>query len=239
MSKPRDYERCAQHRLEAILTVEDQPLCYACIVCLLYADTDTKQLAEWLGRPHKAVMLRAHLFGVHKSEAYLATHSRGFFKAGHIPFNKGLRMPGYCVGRMAETQFKKGQRSGFAGKNWKPLGTIVADPQGFLRIKIRERINGKPVGRDKSIWPLVHWREWEKHYGPIPPGHKVVFKDGNRAHCAIDNLELVTDAEMMRRNSINKLPDELTEVIRLNASLKRRLRKIHEEQNVRFKKPSL
>jgi hypothetical protein len=156
----------------------------------------------------------------------------GRIQAGNVPFNKGIKRPGYAVGRMAETQFKPDNRSGFAEKNWKPVGTIVADPEGFLRIKVRDRIHGLPKGWDKSIWPLMHWREWEKHHGPIPTGHKVVFRDGNRAHCEINNLELITDAEMMRRNSIHKLPDELTEVIRLNASLKRRLRKIREKQNV-------
>lgn len=48
------------------------------------------------------------------------------------PFNKGLRRPGWHVGRMRETQFRKGERSGIAAKNWRPIGTIRTDPDGYL-----------------------------------------------------------------------------------------------------------
>lgn len=31
---------------------------------------------------------------------------------------------------------------------------------------------------------------WEAHYGPIPPRHKLYFRDGVRSNCAIENLYL-------------------------------------------------
>jgi hypothetical protein len=200
----------------------------------MYADHSSAEIALLTGRSVGKVYQTAARLGLHKSAQYLASDipnqnkraNAGSFRAGLVPWNKGRRTPGWAVGRMAETQFKKGQRTGAAEKLWKPVGAIVADHEGYLRIKIRERVNGKPPGWHKDIWPLVHWRVWEQHHGPIPKGHKVVFRDHNRSHCEIENLELITDAEMMKRNSVHNLPPELKQVIILNGALKRRLRRL-------------
>lgn len=42
---------------------------------------------------------------------------------------------------------------------------------------------------------------WEQNHGPIPKGMNVVFKDNNPRNMEISNLELITDAELSRRNS--------------------------------------
>ena len=234
MTKPREYERCTQHRLRAILTVEDQALCYACIVCALYADMDTKELAALVNHSPRAISQIAHKYGVLKSADYMATHECGRIQPGSVPPNKGLRRPGYAPGRMRETQFKKGQRSGIAAKNWCPIGTIRTDAEGFLRIKVRERRKGDGAfgfGNTK-IWPLLNRYVWEQHNGPIPVGHAIIFKDRDRSNCDPSNLELVTRAELMRRNSVHRLPKELAEVIQLNGALKRVLRRLSEKHNV-------
>jgi hypothetical protein len=214
----------------------------------LYADHSSAEIAQRVGRSVGKVYQAAARLGLQKSAKYMA-HNVGFvlqpgigaayrFPKGHAPANKGLRRPGYAPGRMAQTQFKKGQRAGAAEKLWKPVGTIVADPEGYLRIKVRERVNGQPPGWSKEIWPLLHWRVYEQHKGPIPKGHKVVFRDRNRSHCEIENLELITDGEMMRRNSIHNLPPELKQVIVLNGALKRRLRRLcGKEQTERLERP--
>jgi hypothetical protein len=139
---------------------------------------------------------------------------------------------------MAQTQFKPGVLSGRNKLRWRPIGTITADPEGYLRIKIAERVNGKPPGWARAVWPLLHWHVWEQHHGrPVPAGHKVVFRDGDRAHCEIDNLELITNAEMMRRNSVHNLPAELQQVIQLNGALKRQIRRLYEKQDVGSQEP--
>jgi hypothetical protein len=54
----------------------------------------------------------------------------------------------------------------------------------------------------------------------IPEGHALLFKDKNRNNCAIENLELVTRAELSRRNCVwHTWPLELKQVIRLNNKL--------------------
>jgi|HubBroStandDraft_1064217.scaffolds.fasta_scaffold00168_58 hypothetical protein len=217
---------------------------------ILYPELPTEAVAWELGRTARGVFAAANARGLHKSREYLQsaegpgvkadTGAKYRFRPGHVPANKGVRMPGYAPGRMAETQFKHGEMSGAARAKWKPVGTIMA-VDGYLRIKIRERVNGKPAGWDKRVWPLVHWRVWEKHHGRrVPKGHKVVFRDGNRANCDIGNLELLTNAEMMRRNSVHNLPAELAQVIQLNGALKRKIRRLTkngEEQNARSARP--
>jgi hypothetical protein len=47
-----------------------------------------------------------------------------------------------------------------------------------------------------------------------------MFKDGNRANCVIENLELLSRADLLRRNSIHRFPAALKEVIRLKAAIK-------------------
>lgn len=156
------------------------------------------------------------------------------FKKGDVPSNKGLRRPGWHRGRMKETQFKKGQRSGMAAKNWVPIGTILPDSEGYLRIKVRDALYGKEATGfgNTQVWPLYNRWLWEKHKGPIPPKHLVTFKDRDRAHCVIENLELISMAENARRNRMWTIyPRELAEVIHLNGQLKRRLRRHGEEQN--------
>lgn len=136
---------------------------------------------------------------------------------------------------MKETQFKKGQRSGKAAQNWRPIGSILPHADGYLRIKVREAVHGEEAygfGNTK-VWPLLQRKMWEDHNGPIPPKHVVVFKDKNRQNCAIENLELISRAELARRNRMwNILPRELAEAIQLNGVLKRKLRRIDgEKQN--------
>lgn len=150
------------------------------------------------------------------------------FKKGHVPANKGLRRPGYAAGRMAETQFKAGTRSGAAARNWVPVGTVLVDPDGYKRIKVRETQPGEASGFGNSkAWPQYHRHLWEREHGPIPAGRVVVFRDGDRRHCSLDNLELISRSELARRNTMwGRYPRELAEAIQLNGALKRKLRRI-------------
>lgn len=218
----------------------------------LYPDMKTSKLAAQLGRTESQVYQEAAREGMKKSEAYLASPEacrlrRGDnvgasyrFKKGLVPANKGLRRPGWAPGRMAATQFKKGERRGAAQENWKPIGTIRADHEGYLRIKVREWRPGERFGfGNTDIWPLLQRHTWEQHKGPIPPGHTVVFKDGNRSHCDIENLELISRAELMRRNTIHNYPPELKNTIMLLGALKRKVREHAEKLNDGSAQPSV
>lgn len=232
MSKARDYRRCPAHRLRVIAEFEGIALCYACVVCRFYAEMESKPLAAMLGRSPKTIAQVARKYGVYKSAAFIATHKCGRFDRGDQPWNKGKKLPNWTRGRMAETQFKKGSRTGAAALNWRPVGTIREDPEGYMRIKIREWKSGDRFGfGNPEIWPFLHRHNWVKEKGPIPAGHVVVLRDGDKKNCAVGNLELITRSALMARNTIHNLPGPLKNLIQLNGILKRKIRRFDEKHN--------
>jgi hypothetical protein len=217
----------------------------------LYPHLATSEVAKALGRSELSVYQAADKLGLRKTPERLKQvgiqpgsnlGAAYRFQKGLVPANKGVKRPGWAPGRMSETQFKPGARSGKAAENYRLVGTVLAaDPEGFLRVKVRDHGPGCR-GWHPEVWPLVHHKVWEENKGPIPEGHHVAFKDGNRQNCAIENLELVSQAEMMARNTIwNVYPRELAELIQLNGQLKRRIRSSQngKEQNVGSEGPSV
>jgi hypothetical protein len=69
----------------------------------------------------------------------------------------------------------------------------------------------------------MHRVVWEQHNGSIPPGHVVRFKDGNTMHWDINNLEMIDMRNNMDRNTIQRFPVEIQEVIKLNSKLKKKI----------------
>lgn len=206
-----------------------------------YPNTPTADVAQWLGRGLSGTYQRAYTLGLCKSAAYLASPAsarlqRGDnigaacrFQPGHVPANKGLRRPGWAPGRMRETQFKRGMRAGVAVKLWKPVGTERISKDGYLERKINEDL---PLQRR---WRAVHLVIWEAVHGPLPAGHALVFINGEKRDIRLDNLQLITRAELMARNTVHRLPKPLAQTIRLLGRLNRKIRKRQhdEEQNQR------
>lgn len=223
------------------------------IVRELYPHRPTHEIATKLGRTVPMVYNQAHNLGLKKTKEFMQSPLSGIltkgntrhegvafqFKKGQTPPNKGVKMPGWAPGRMRETQFKKGQRTGKAAINWRPIGTILTDTDGYLRIKVRDAVHGKEAtgfGNTK-VWPLYARHVWEQHKGPIPPKHKVIFLDKDRSNCAIENLDCISSGELCRRNSLWAVyPRELAEAIQLTGALKRKIKqregKNAKEQNI-------
>jgi hypothetical protein len=198
----------------------------------LYPERVTKDIAKALRLPVYCIYNRARRLGLKKGAELMSTlramwkqklleSGAAFrFRPGLVPANKGLRRPGYSIGRgrMRETQFKKGQRS----RNYLPVGTIRPDADGYLRKKIADGPGG--FGAPK-VWELIHRRTWIDANGPVPAGHAVVFRDCNKRNCALENLELITRRELRIRNSIHRMyPRELASTILEAGVLKRRIR---------------
>ena len=191
----------------------------------LYPHTKTGKIAELLGRSLSSIFGMAYKLGLSKSDQYLNSpdacrlrrgerigeHFR--YAKGHIPANKGLRRPGYAPGRMADTQFKKG-----GSTNWMPIGsTRLID--GYLYRKVSDVRNVVHTVN----WKLEHRLIYEAAHGVKidPKTHALIFKDGDRTHIELDNLELITRKELRHRNSIHNLPPEIKEVLRLKGAIKR------------------
>jgi hypothetical protein len=205
----------------------------------LYADTPAYQLAKIFGRPINQVYAKATQMGLHKSAAYLAGPFAGRirpdndiggktrFKKGAVPRNKGLRRPGWSSGRMRETQFKKGNRP----LTWVPIGSYRVTRDGYLDRKVADH----PPGLVYKNWVPVHRLVWIEHNGPIPHGHAVAFKPGQRTtvleEITVDRLELVSRAELMRRNTYHNYPKEIAQLIQLRGALNRQINKRERQRN--------
>lgn len=125
----------------------------------------------------------------------------GRFKKGHIPANKGTHPP--TRGRMAETQYKKGNLP----HNTKPIGHERTTKDGYIEVKVKMRPSS-PNTNDN--FKLKHRLVWEKEYGPIPEGHIVIFLDGDKGNFELSNLALISHAEhaqMTKQGLRSKVPE--------------------------------
>lgn len=187
----------------------------------------TATVAAILERDLAGVYQKAAKLGLRKSAEFFATPAagrtngrRGFgtrFQKGHVPANKGLRRPGWSAGRMRETQFKPGVRQGVAVRLYKPIGTERISRDGYLERKVNDDL---PLQRR---WKAVHRIIWEEANGPIPKGYCIAFRDGNKRNVAIENLELRSLAENMRRNTVHNLPKPVAHAVQLLGALKRQI----------------
>lgn len=203
-----------------IWTSEEEALLYKC-----YPHTETNDLAIMLGRSVSSVSQHAYLLGLYKTQECLRETGRNNcthpaqkatqFKKGQRAWNTGKSYkPG---GRAPETQFKKGQLP----HNTKADGviTIRKDKRGvpnkFIRISL-----GK--------WEYLSRYTWRQANGPIPPGHCIIFADGDSMNCDIENLRCISRRENMERNTIQRYPQGVKSIIFLTKKLKRI---IHEKQD--------
>jgi hypothetical protein len=193
----------------------------------IYPDTPTADVARQLRRTVEAIYGRVAILGISKSAAYLASPAAcrlrrenhpgvAFqFPKGHVPANKGLRRPGWGPGRMKETQFKKGESN-----RRMPLGsTRLVD--GYVYRKVSE----VPHVPYTVNWKAEHHLLWTAAHGPIPKGHALRFKNGDRLDVRLDNLELISRRALMARNTIHNLPPELAQTIQLLGALTRKIRR--------------
>lgn len=195
-----------------------------------YPHEPTSVIAQRFGRTLSAVYQRARILHLLKSAAYLASPSacrlrRGDnvgvqfrFHKGQVPANKGLRRPGWAPGRMKETQFTPGVRRGVAVRLYKPIGSERMSKDGYLQRKVNDDL---PL---QSRWRAVHLIVWEAAHGPLPKGHAIVFRNGDKADIRLDNFECITRRALMLRNSVHNLPEPLAAAVQLLGALHRQIR---------------
>lgn len=203
----------------------------------LYPNTKTSDLAAALGRSVGSVYRLADKLGIRKSEAFFASPASGRldgvrgngsrFRNGQPSWNTGL-VGWQAGGRSAETRFKKG-RSADQAHNYQPIGTERINKDGYLERKVTDDPNIVPVRR----WVAVHRLVWEAANGPIPAGHAVTFRPGRRTTEAAlitdDALELVSRAELARRNHPKNKSPELARLVQLKGAIARQVNRIARE----------
>lgn len=143
---------------------------------------------------------------------------RGTFVKGQPSWNKGKKVG--TKGRMAETQFKKGQTP----INHRPVGSERVNVYGYVEIKVAE----------PNKWNLKHRIIWEKHHGKIPDGHTIILLDGDKQNVELSNLTMISRSQLAILNKnkmltndaeINKSSTILADLIHRISSRKRAAKK--------------
>lgn len=182
-----------------------------------FPDDTGPEIATAICRPVTSVYRKAHSLGIVKSKEFMKSHKRRVFtgeegrafrfEKDHIPWNKDKN--GIITGGVT-TQFKP--------------GNIPHNNQHDGAITIRTESDGKQykwIRISRKNWLMLHVKVWTDKYGPVPEGKIVVFKNRDRMDVRLDNLELITRAENMRRNTINRYPEDLKKSMRMLGKLKR------------------
>lgn len=139
-------------------------------------------------------------------------------KPGNVSHNKGKRQSEYmtpeAIARTRATQFNKGHL---------PHNTLTD-----LEITMRTDKRGvqyKHIRVALGKWEPLHRYNWMQAHGPIPPKMNLVFKDGNTMNCDLDNLEPISNADLLRRNSLHNYPEDIARTIQLRGALNRQINK--------------
>lgn len=191
----------------------------------LYPHEPTAFVAGRIGRSIRSTYEKALAIGLRKTPEFLRSGRAGRldgikgmptrFKPGQQPWNAGLK--GWQAGgRSAETQFKKGMKP----QTWHPIGHERITDDGYLQRKMND------TGVTRRDYVNVHWLVWFEAGREIPPGHILVFRDGNRQNIVLENLELITRQENMRRNTVHNLPKPLAELVQLRGALQRKINRL-------------
>ena len=178
-----------------------------------------------LSVPDLTVVLNAH-FSINKRESQVGAFLNnrrilsgrtGCFPKGHRSWNTGTK--GIC--KPNSGNFKKGN----IPPNRKPVGTERIDSKdGHLLVKTSQK---NPYTGFPAWYRSKHVVMWEEANGPIPPGMVVAFKDGDNRHCVIENLMLISRAELLSLNQhgYKGMPDELKPSVLAVAKLEVKLKK--------------
>lgn len=176
-----------------------------------------REIGKHLKRSKINIQKQAHLLGLTAiiEEKKQATR---FYK-GHVSFNKGKKQSDFmkpeAIERTKKTRFQKGST---------PPNTLPVGAEVLRKISEREYLLIKTKNSKNLIFKHIYL--WEIANGKLPKGYNVVFKDGNTLNCVIENLECISDAELMERNSYrNNYPPEIQQLIQLKGVLNRQINK--------------
>ena len=138
----------------------------------------------------------------------ISTGLTGRFEKGITPHNKGKKFPG--TGN--RTTFRKGATP----HNKMKVGEDTVTTDGYVKTKIAE----------PDVWEFKHKLIWTEVHGPIPEKHSIIFADGNKLNLDIDNLLLVSKAELLMLNR-RKLISEDSELTKTGLNVVKVMNKVY------------
>ena len=190
-----------------------------------YPSTQSIVIAKKLNRSIKAIYSQAKLQGLKKTEEFNRSESSGRMRDGefgkesrfqknHVSFNTGMKWDDFMTvegkANSLRTTFKKGNL---------PPNTLH-DGMITIRADSKTKRVYKWIRISLGKWQMLHVYNWEQVHGKLPKGKILAFK-GSTDDCSIDNLLLITRAENMKRNSIQRYPEEIKQTIRVLTKLKK------------------
>jgi hypothetical protein len=182
---------------------------------MLYAE-----IAKIIGTTESKVCNYINRTGLRLTEKeYERRKSIGKFKLGQIAWNAGLSLPN----KPNSGQFQKGSKP----PNTKPDGHVTLrhhkrTGEKYLFIKISDR-----------NWKLLHRHNWEIVNGTVQKKYVLRFKDGDTLNCNIENLELISMKENLKRNSLIKRNDPVIHSDRYVAARMKIYGKKNQEQFIK------
>jgi len=184
----------------------------------LECEMPRKELTAAFNKRFGTNLSQKAITGTCKRHGWL-TGRTGQFTSENRPAGGGAKGPN-------RTSFKKGQKP----HTWRPIGTERTTKEGYLQRKVTD------TGNTVRDYVEVHRLLWEEHHGPIPEGHVVIFKDGDRTHITLDNLMLISRAELvvLNKTGLINVEPELKPVAQAVAQLRiqhRRRKRPNDELN--------
>ncbi len=153
-----------------------------------YNSIPLKQICRKLNISECAVRRKMKKLNIKRnSEIIEKFRKKSQFKKGHIPANKGKKGTHFSPA----TEFKKGHM---------PANTLY---DGCIRMRhnYKRKLIYLVIRIAPMKWISLNRYIWEKHYGPIPKGYNIIYKDGNPLNVTIENLKMINNQENARRNS--------------------------------------
>lgn len=169
-----------------------------------YPATSNRKLAQVVGVSAKTVAYWAKRNGLEKCPKYAKRHA-GAFRASRASLKNRKRCP---VGTMPHNHVQ--------------VGTERVR-SGYIEIKTAE----------PATWKAKQVHIWEQVNGPLPDSLVVAFKDGNNRNFELKNLEAVSRAEVMSRNTINRYPPELQGLAIQLGKMKKRISEVENDNDAR------
>ncbi len=136
----------------------------------------------------------------------------GRFEKGHKAWNKGTK----GLMKPNSGNFKKGS----VPPNRRPLGSErICSKDGYILVKVAV---ANPYTGSMTRYRAKHVHIWEQAHGPVPAGMIILFIDGEKLHCELKNLMLISRTELLilNQNKYGDAPAELKPSILALARLK-------------------
>ena len=153
-----------------------------------YPGNGPKQMAGMIGESF-GYQVTSSVIKSFYGNRHLHTGVSGCFQKGNEPWNKGMK--GFCPSGSEKGWFRKGNLP----VQTVPVGTERISKDGYLEIKVAM----------PNKWKGKHRIIWEEHYGEIPKGHVVIFKDQNIRNFDPGNLMCISRRQLSILNHQLKL----------------------------------